>query len=72
MVKYQSRECQIPYWHGGKYLSVCFSERNHHFGGTGKYRETPIGTILYFSSEEELKELFSAYFKIIEVKNPAA
>jgi SAM-dependent methyltransferase len=53
----------------GKYLSVCFSERDHHFGGTGKYRETPIGTILYFSSEEELKELFSAYFKIIELKS---
>lgn len=53
---------------GGKYLSVCFSERDHHFGGTGKYRKTPIGTILYFSSEEELKEIFSAFFKIIEVK----
>lgn len=53
---------------GGKYLSVCFSEKDPHFGGSGKYRETPLGTILYFSSEEELKELFSAYFKIIELK----
>lgn len=53
---------------GGKYLSVCFSEKDSHFGGSGKYRETPLGTILYFSSEEELKELFSACFKIIELK----
>jgi len=53
---------------GGKYLSVCFSEKDTQFGGSGKYRETPIGTVLYFSSEEELKELFSACFKIIELK----
>ena len=61
----------IPYSQsnsGGKYLSVCFSERDHHFGSTGKYRGKPIGTILHFSSEEELKGLFSAYFKIIELK----
>jgi len=53
---------------GGKYLSVCFSEKDPHFSGSGKYRETPLGTALYFSSEEELKELFSACFKIIELK----
>lgn len=52
----------------GKYLSVCFSEKSPHFGGIGKYRETPLGTILYFSSEEELRELFSNYFKLIELK----
>ena len=52
----------------GHYLSVCFSEKDHHFGGSGKYRETPLGTVLYFSSEEELKELFSRFFRIIELK----
>ena len=52
----------------GKYFSVCFSEKDPNFGGSGKYRETPLGTILYFSSEGELRELFSAYFKIIELK----
>jgi hypothetical protein len=30
---------------GGKYLSVCFSEKDLQFGGSGKYRETPLGTI---------------------------
>jgi len=52
----------------GKYLSVCFSEKNPQFGGLGKYRETPLGTVLYFSSEEELRCLFDPYFNIKELK----
>jgi len=51
-----------------KYLSVSFSEKDPCFGGQGKYRETPLGTVLYFSSEGELKNLFESYFKIIELK----
>lgn len=50
---------------GGKYLSVCFSEKDPQFGGSGKYRKTPLGTTLYFSSEDELRELFEPYFNII-------
>lgn len=53
---------------GGKYLSVCFSEKDPHFGGSGKYRETPLGTVLYFSSEDELKDLFSPHFHILDLK----
>jgi SAM-dependent methyltransferase len=53
---------------GGKYLSVCFSEKDPHFGGVGKYRETRLGTILYFSSEEELRDLFDPYFNIEELR----
>jgi len=52
----------------GKYLSVCFSEKDPQFGGSGKYRQTQLGTILYFSSEHELKELFEPYFNIKELK----
>ena len=52
----------------GKYLSVCFSEKDPQFGGSGKYRETRLGTILYFSSEDELKGLFDPYFNIKELK----
>jgi len=46
------------------YLSVCFSEKDPHFGGAGKYRKTAIGTLLYFSSEKELRELFLPHFTI--------
>ena len=46
---------------GAMYLSVCFSETDPQFGGTGKYRNTPIGTTLYFSSETELREFFPRF-----------
>jgi SAM-dependent methyltransferase len=50
---------------GGKYFSLCFSEEEpSSFGGKGKYRKTPLGTTLYFSSERELKELFEPLFLI--------
>jgi len=65
--KYIENVCKIlnP---GGKYLSVCFSDKDPQFGGTGKYRKTPLGTILYFSTEEELSDLFEPYFSIKELK----
>lgn len=49
----------------GKYLSLCFSERDLAFGGVGKYRRTPLGTVLYFSSEGELRALFDSNFRIL-------
>lgn len=52
----------------GKYLSVCFSEKDSQFGGSGKYRKTQLGTVLYFSSEEEMRCLFEPYFSIKELK----
>ena len=69
----KDRENYIKNVHGlltpkGKYLSVCFSEKDNYFDGTGKYRETPLGTTLYFSSEDELRKLFEKYFTIIELK----
>ena len=53
---------------GGIYLSVCFSEDDRQFGGRGKYRVTSLGTKLYFSSEKEIKNLFSHFFEIEELK----
>ncbi len=53
---------------GGKYISVCFNEKNPQFGGSGKYRKTQFDTTLYFSSEDELRDLFSPYFNIKELK----
>ena len=53
---------------GALYLSVSFSEQDPQFGGTGKYRATPAGTTLYFSSESELRELFSPGFIVRELK----
>jgi SAM-dependent methyltransferase len=53
---------------GGKYFSVCFNEKDKGFGGSGKFRNTHLGTVLYFSSKEELNDLFSSYFDIIELR----
>ncbi|NOU58201.1 class I SAM-dependent methyltransferase [Marinifilum caeruleilacunae] len=50
------------------YLSICFSEEDINFGGEGKFRDTSIGTKLYFSSKEELQKLMSKYFEVIEIK----
>lgn len=52
----------------GRYLSVCFSEKSAQFGGTGKYRKTPLDTVLYFSSESEMISLFEPLFVIDELK----
>lgn len=52
----------------GVYLSVSFSEKDHHFGGVGKVRKTPLGTELYFSSEDEIMELFRRFFDVVELK----
>ncbi len=52
----------------GRYLSVCFSEKDPQFGGSGKYRETSLGTVLYFSSEAELRDLFEPHFHIEELR----
>ncbi len=53
---------------GGRYLSLCFSEQDPQFGGKGKYRKTPVGTVLCFSSETELRDLFSPWFKILDLR----
>lgn len=50
------------------YLSVCFSEEDPQFGGHGKTRKTPMGTVLYFSSEDEIRDLISPYFAIRSLK----
>jgi 2-polyprenyl-3-methyl-5-hydroxy-6-metoxy-1,4-benzoquinol methylase len=52
----------------GDYLSVCFNEEDPQFGGTGKYRKTSLGTTLYFSSLNELRDLFEPAFDIIDLK----
>ncbi|WP_372750987.1 class I SAM-dependent methyltransferase [Labilibaculum sp.] len=52
----------------GIYLSVCFSEDDTCFGSKDKYRITPLGTLLYFSSEKEIEKLMSPLFHILELK----
>ena len=51
----------------GHYMSVCFSEESAQFGGLGKYRKTPIGTVLYFSNGAEIESLFSRLFCVEEL-----
>ncbi|MHC4160261.1 MAG: class I SAM-dependent methyltransferase [Planctomycetota bacterium] len=52
----------------GKYLSLCFSQKDTGFEGSGKYRKTDIGSVIYFSSEDELRKLFKPYFQIIDLR----
>ena len=51
-----------------KYLSLCFSEMDTAFQGPGKYRKTTLGSVLYFSSEHELRNLFQPFFHIIDLR----
>jgi len=53
---------------GATHLSVCFSDQDRDFGGTGKYRRTPLGTTLYFSSEDEIARAFTPKFDLLELK----
>jgi SAM-dependent methyltransferase len=52
---------------GATYFSVCFSEEDPDFGGEGKYRKTPMDTMLYFSSEKEIEQILEAHFEIKEL-----
>ncbi len=60
---------------GGKYLSICFNNQNPDFSAKGKNlrivpggAKMPAGTKLYYSSFEEMKQLFEPHFRIIEAK----
>ncbi len=64
---YINNICKLLKPHG-QYLSLCFSEDSPAFGGKGKYRKTPFNTVLYFSSEEEIRSLLNPAFVIDELK----
>jgi len=52
---------------GALYLSVCFSEDDRAITGEGKYRQPQLGTLLYLSSEQEIRDLFEPSFDIEEL-----
>ena len=52
---------------GALYLSVCFSEDDRGIAGEGKRRQPQIGTQLYLSSEQEIRELFEPLFDVLEL-----
>jgi len=58
------RDMLVP---GALYLSVCFSEDDY-MAEKEKYRTTPLGTVLYYSSEKEIEELMAPRFDIMELK----
>lgn len=53
----------------GYYLSVCFNIKSPDWGMKNeRYRKSPVGTYLFYSSLDELNKLFEKYFDIIESK----
>ena len=52
---------------GATYFTVCFSELDQDFGGEGKYRKTPMDTMLYFSSEKEIEQILEENFEIMDI-----
>jgi 2-polyprenyl-3-methyl-5-hydroxy-6-metoxy-1,4-benzoquinol methylase len=52
---------------GGLYIVLTFNEQSPEWGG-GKYRNGISGAPLYYSSMEELIELYTPYFEILETK----
>ena len=52
---------------GGKQLCMCFHEADSCFEGREKYRTTPLGTTLYFSSEKEIQDMFASRFNILDI-----
>ena len=52
--------------HGGKYLSVCFSVEGREDDSHSTFAVSPVGTKLYYSSRDELHDLFEPHFRIIE------
>jgi len=52
---------------GGLYLSVCFSEDDRGIAGEGKYRQPQLGTLLYLSSQREIRDLFEPSFDVEEL-----
>jgi SAM-dependent methyltransferase len=53
---------------GGSYLSVSFAASDSAFGGEGRIRTTPLGTVLCFSSDDELRSLLEPAFEIVELQ----
>jgi len=50
------------------YISLSLNEKDTYFKGTDKTRKSKLGTRIYLSSEDELKQLWKPYFKIIDFR----
>lgn len=53
---------------GGLYLSLSFSEQDPWLAEQGKRRITPLGTVLYFSMMDELRDLWRHPFEVLRLE----
>lgn len=53
---------------GGLYLSLSFSEEDPWLAEQGKRRITPLGTVLYFSRMDELRDLWQDRFEVLRLE----
>ncbi|UCF43906.1 MAG: methyltransferase domain-containing protein [Planctomycetota bacterium] len=51
-----------------KYLSVSFSQKDTGFAGSQSRRQSQLGTVLYLSSQDQLRKLFETHFQIINLR----
>ena len=53
----------------GRYLSVCFNDESQDTQGKKhKFSISPVGTKLYYTSQEQIKELFEQHFDVVELR----
>ena len=54
----------------GYYLSLCFNDESKQTSGSEhKFSVSPVGTKLYYTSQEQIRNLFEQHFEIVDLRH---